>query len=357
METRDPRYMPRLDGLRALAIGLVLLQHFAPTAGLAALGTGSMGVKLFFVLSGFLITGILLDLRAKSEPRGHAAAQFYWRRFLRLTPALWLAIGAAAALGIGMMRQDWWVHALYLSNFLVVARDGYGPVGHFWSLAVEEQFYLLWFAVVMLLPTRALLPISISFLIIAPLYRGGLQLAGFSNFPGVLLPGNIDSLAAGALLAIARRSLPRAWALAQSPALLVLGIAGVAILGRLPATDLARRLVYPGFITLASAVLVAMAANGQGRITALAGWPPLRHIGQISYGIYVYHYFLPQIAAAYLPHVAQLAPWPRAGIYLAASLAIAQASWWGLEKPMRRFRNAIPTLPRRRVGLTPSPEV
>ena len=312
------RYMPKLDGLRAIAVALVLLQHFAPPP-VSLLGTGGIGVRVFFVLSGFLITALLLADRNKANAKG-----FYWRRFLRLTPALWIAIATAAALGIGNMRADWWVHGFYLSNFLVAVRGTFGPVGHFWTRAVEEQFYLLWFAVVVVLPRKALLHVIIACLFIGPVYRGGLYLAGLNNFWQTLLPGNIDSLAAGALLAATRGA--KFW----RPWMFWIGLAGVVSLGALPVVDPWRRIFYPDFVNLAALALVAMGADGK-RLEWL-GWAPLRHLGVISYGLYVYHYFVPLAIPGF-------SGWFGLMFYTTVSLILAEASWWMVERPIKSLRN------------------
>jgi len=338
-------YMPKLDGLRAIAVGLVLLQHFGPTAIASALGAGGIGVKVFFVLSGYLITTILLGYRDSALTRLQATTQFYWRRFLRLTPALYLALGAAWILDIGDMRHDWWWFALYIYNFLVVARSDFGPVGHLWTLAVEEQFYLLWSLVVLFLPRRALVPTVIGLILLGPAYRIGLCLAGTNNFPQVLLPGNIDGLALGALLALTQaRGGGIVWRTATSPWTFILGVAGIAVLLALfGPNEWPRRVIYSCLVNLAAAYAVAVGAQAQTRKGSdwLAA-PWLRHIGQISYGLYVYHYFLPQIAKAYLPAL-YAAPTPaRSVVYLAASFAVAELSWRLLERPMRRWRRPAP---------------
>ncbi|THD62626.1 acyltransferase [Phenylobacterium sp.] len=342
------RYMPKLDGLRALAIGLVLLQHFGPEPFASAIASGAVGVKLFFVLSGFLITAVLLGLREADMSRPEAAARFYWRRILRLTPALYAAIAAAVLLGVGLMRQDWWWHALYLSNVLVVVRQTFGPVGHFWTLAVEEQFYLLWSLLALFLPRRALIPAVAGFILLGPAYRLALAWAGVSSFAQVLLPGNIDGLALGALLALSHRH-GAVWRMLSSPWVLAASAAAAGGLLLPAAPDLARRVVFPSLVFLASASAVAIGSKAGGG--AGVRWLEatiLRHIGTISYGIYVYHYFLPLIAARWVPAVAN-APGPlRAGIYVAASLAVAEVSWRFLEQPIRRLRDRRPAAPARR---------
>jgi peptidoglycan/LPS O-acetylase OafA/YrhL len=340
-------YMPKLDGLRGIAIGFVLLQHFGPQAFASALGAGGIGVKVFFVLSGYLITTILMGYRDSALSKGASTALFYWRRFLRLTPPLYAALAIAALLGIGGVRQDWAWYAFYLANALTVIRGGFGPVGHLWTLAVEEQFYLLWSLVVLFLPRRALIPAVIAMIVLGPLYRLGLCVAGTSNFPQVLLPGNIDGLALGALLSLTQGAGGgRIWRVATSPWTFLAGVAGVVLLLALSGPeDWPRRVIYACLVNLASAYAVAVGTQDRPRRSSdwLAS-APLRHIGQISYGLYVYHYFLPLIAKAYLPAVVALPPLPLALTYVAASLAVAEASWWCLERPLRRWRHRVPLL-------------
>jgi peptidoglycan/LPS O-acetylase OafA/YrhL len=340
-------YMPKLDGLRAVAVGLVLLQHFGPTAFASALGAGGIGVKIFFVLSGFLITTILLGYRESALGRAQATVLFYWRRFLRLAPALYAALAAAWLLDIGGIRHDWAWAALYIYNFLVVSRSGFGPVGHLWTLAVEEQFYVLWSLVVLFLPRRALIPSAVTLIAVGPLYRLALCLIGASNFPQVLLPGAIDGLALGALLSLtAAQPDGLVWRLAASPWTFVIGLGGVAALLLLfGPQDWPRRVLYGSFVNGAALYAVAVGSQARRRwATDWLAWAPLRHVGQISYGLYVYHYFLPQIAKAYFPALQAASPALRAAAYLAATFAVAELSWRLIERPVRRWRHAVPVL-------------
>jgi peptidoglycan/LPS O-acetylase OafA/YrhL len=340
-------YMPKLDGLRAVAVGLVLLQHFGPEAFASALGAGGIGVKIFFVLSGFLITTILLGYRESALGRAQATALFYWRRFLRLAPALYAALAAAWLLDIGGIRHDWVWAALYLYNFLVVARSDFGPAGHLWTLAVEEQFYVLWSLVVLFLPRRALIPSVAMLIAMGPLYRLALCLIGASNFPQVLLPGAIDGLALGALLSLTRAQ-PGGpvWRVATSPWTFLVGLAGVAALLLLfGPQDWPRRVLSGSFVNVAAFYAVAVGSQAQRRwATDWLAWAPLRHVGQISYGLYVYHYFLPQIAKAYVPALSTAPILPRALIYLGAAFVVAELSWRLIERPLRRWRHQVPVL-------------
>jgi peptidoglycan/LPS O-acetylase OafA/YrhL len=164
------KYVPALDGIRGLAILAVLVTHSVPRLPATGLGywcnqlieLGTFGVDLFFVLSGFLITGILLD--SKDAP--NYFRNFYARRFLRLFPVYYLYLIFIALLLPAIHRAihthmpdfggNWWWFLLYSCNLKPdhAANDAY--LGHFWSLAVEEQFYLVWPAVVLLLSRRRL---------------------------------------------------------------------------------------------------------------------------------------------------------------------------------------------------------
>ena len=158
--------MPHLDGLRALAVGAVLMEHFwAPWAIESRVPLGAIGVRLFFVLSGFLITAILLNAKARVEAGTRSTrsemARFYARRALRLFPIFYLTIAVAAFAGIQIVRDSLWWHLFYTSNlFLAVKASWSGPIAHFWSLAVEEQFYFIWPAVVLLCPRKWLIRIA-----------------------------------------------------------------------------------------------------------------------------------------------------------------------------------------------------
>lgn len=149
---RPPAYMPHLDGLRAFAVGLVIYSHWMPGHYQFKLPWGSAGVQLFFVLSGFLITGILLRCRT-SVARLSALRAFYVRRILRIFPLFYCVLLLAYVLNIEPVRETVFWHLPYLSNFYFFSIGRWdGDISHFWSLAVEEQFYLFWPAIVMFVP-------------------------------------------------------------------------------------------------------------------------------------------------------------------------------------------------------------
>ncbi len=342
----EPTYLPRLDGLRAIAIGCVLVEHLVPEGGIHQLGLGFVGVDLFFVLSGFLITRILLRLREEHASIASAARYFFWRRFLRLVPAFYAAILIVAMLGLGEMRARWFIHAAYLSNFEVAIQGRWNDASHFWTLSVEEQFYLLWFGIIMVVPYRFLLPISCAFLALGNVFRIAVFATGASFYLDVLLPGVCDGLAAGAIvalvlqderLALLRGVLRNRWTLLICAAgLYAMLMAPVANAPQL------QPLLWM-WMTFFAAIIVLEAAVPRPNLSL--EWltaAPLRHIGKISYGIYIWHYFVGQA-------VARIDPVPYAehsfggrvavvAVSFAASILIAQISWLAIEQPALRLK-------------------
>ena len=162
-------HSPQLDGLRAVAVAAVAYSHWLPDWQFG-LPFGA-GVHLFFVLSGFLITRILLALR-QAPDRGAAIARFYARRALRLFPAFYLVLGLAWIADVPLVRDTWAWHAAYLSNVRIASEAQWlGHVSHFWSLAVEEQFYLLWPWLLLATPARWLGAIVGGAMLAGPLVR------------------------------------------------------------------------------------------------------------------------------------------------------------------------------------------
>ncbi len=370
------RPMPSLDGLRGVAIGGVLAAHFlnawpgrAPLdqAVIAALGLGWAGVDLFFVLSGFLITGILVDTLGARRWWG----DFLARRALRIFPLYFVALALFGLLGpaAGLIdpwtfgRWGWWYWS-YLGNWAYAARQVIPPLSHFWSLAVEEQFYLAWPAVVLLARGRRLAWTAAALVLAGPGLRALIVHA--SGWPVGsayrVTPGRLDELALGALLAVALRDQAlRPWVRRGWPLALAAGAAGFLALGlaqgpfdmHRPAMEIwSHSLLGLGF-----GGLVAGAVVGEGTaapLQRLLGARPLRLLGRYSYGLYVVHYFVHRAALVALsaaPAGAALLGY-RAGylVYAAlgalASLALAAASFHLLERrflALKRFFVAAPS--------------
>ncbi|HSE65976.1 MAG TPA: acyltransferase, partial [Gemmatimonadales bacterium] len=199
-------HLDQLDTLRALAVTAVLIRHFWAELQ-PGLDLGTRGVHLFFVLSGFLITGILLRSRALVEDAGRgtglAIRRFYIRRFLRIFPIYYLVLAITWAVGIADVRSEIVWHLAYGSNILFAIQGHWSlTTSHLWSLSVEEQFYLIWPLLMFLVPRRQLRTVIVASILIGPLFRvtgylGGLNWVALQT----LLPASFDSLSAGAWLA------------------------------------------------------------------------------------------------------------------------------------------------------------
>jgi peptidoglycan/LPS O-acetylase OafA/YrhL len=347
--------MLALDGLRGVAVLFVLVEHFTYNEWVRAWSPGAVGVKTFFVLSGFLITGVLLDLRVRFPPPV-AARRFFARRMRRLLPAFLIAILLAWVLGLGGMKSDWPWHVAYLSNVHVWHIGTWSMAGHFWTLAVEQQFYLLWFPVVVLLPRRWLFPVVVAVLVAAPVFRS-FVLAGASPFIDVLLPAQADALAAGALLALVARgdASDRFVARLTAPGVvwsvlgLLVAVLAVPAMG-LPKPDVLAWIVTPSLIVLAALAVTATAVRDPARLAPLR-WPVLTGLGTVSYGLYIYHYFVPQFVAAYLPGIGDAVTAPeklaRLLVWVTLSLTLAVFSWHAIEKPVLKGGGRVPARPLR----------
>jgi peptidoglycan/LPS O-acetylase OafA/YrhL len=296
--------IPGLDGVRGLAILLVVAMHAlffgVPLPGASAAlhdslyvrlaGLGWCGVDVFFVLSGFLITGILV--RSKGAP--HYFRNFYVRRALRIFPLYYLVL--VLLLWVlprpATTAAERWSYLLYYQNFrFAFGGDVTSDVARdiTWSLAVEEQFYLVWPAIVWWLSTRRLVAMCIGAIVLAMVFRFvGLE-AGIPR-PYFLTFCRIDALAAGALLAI----LPKPSAVIGYACVLA-GGAGLALIVSTTGNSLPHVPVMQtqGLIAaLVFAVGVLIAARGPGPIGSMCRWLPLRSLGAYSYCIYLVHFLV-----------------------------------------------------------------
>lgn len=306
-------YQPALDGLRGIAVVAVLLYH----GGVSWAAGGFLGVDLFFVLSGFLITWLLLTER---ETTGRISVRaFYGRRARRLFPALALVLIAVAAYALAIAErsqldqlQGDLLGALgYVTNWRLIGQDrGYfdtfsapSPLQHTWSVAVEEQWYLVWpLVMVALLTVQARLRTrwvlgAATAVLCAASWILTMSLAGPGIDPSRIYFGTdtrAHQLLLGALLAIVRQ--PKGTELAprwRAPAA-VAGTAGSAWLLWLAVTvdDTAGWLFDGGLglVAVASCAVVLAAIQPAGRLVQALSFRPLRAIGTVSYGLYLWHY-------------------------------------------------------------------
>jgi peptidoglycan/LPS O-acetylase OafA/YrhL len=322
------RYNPALDGLRALAITLVLLTH----SFRATFPGGWVGVDVFFVLSGYLITSILLkEIR---ETGSIAWGRFYWRRALRLTPPLVIlaifqfAHAAISPHNAAEIRTATLFGLLYLQDFNLAFNFSPGDVvGHLWSLATEEQFYLLWPVALLLIARRH--PARWVGAAIVAMFAGRLLLwlSGASlNHLQYGPDARPIGLVVGCLLALmpARRwpRLPSATPFALLGFLICISAACSGALGW-------PTILAPLVACVATAGII-MAAKQGANAARLFSLPPAVYIGRISYGLYLY-----SAPICFLGAVKGINPL----ILIGASIVIAALSYEFVEKPFLRFKN------------------
>jgi peptidoglycan/LPS O-acetylase OafA/YrhL len=339
-------YMPQLDGLRAFAVGSVVAAHWISPQYLYDFPWGDAGVQLFFVLSGFLITGILLRCRGTSNWR-QAAWAFYARRFLRIFPLFYAVLAVTYALDVAPMRESMWWHVAYLSNFYFMWHgDWHGSVSHFWSLAVEEQFYLFWPAVMLCVPERRLVAALVATIATGVLSRFALPFC----FPHVelitVLPiANFDALGLGGMLAFVASGRMSS----RLPRLCALGIPSLVLLVALresgatfPLQGACQHLA----MLLAFTWLVGAASTGLGGVAGgVLEFSPIRYLGRISYGVYILHNFAP-VAVLHLstawgvPSIASGIP--SLALMAVLTLATAGVSWRFFESPINSFKDRFP---------------
>ena len=343
------RYVPQLDGLRAVAVLGVLCDHFAVRTP-DWLPWGQMGVRFFFILSGFFATLSLWRAKERMEATSGSVwgvvKDYYAKRLLRIGPAYYLTVLAGAfILGIPELRANLLWHLSFLSNVFIV-KLGYWPlaVSHFWSLSVQEQFYLIWPWLVLLLPRAWFLIVCLLLIPMAQMFCGVLILLDAPPVARwVLLPGCIDAFAYGALgahlvqIAGAEKvfSGKRSWG--------VFGVALVFLIFGIVLRYEPEHSTALGFVEMFEGVflvwMLAAVYFSSGMMARLLGSPPLVAIGKISFGLYIYHIFViilfedAQARFGWGP----LADPLRVAVLTAVSILLAAVSYRWVEQPILRW--------------------
>jgi peptidoglycan/LPS O-acetylase OafA/YrhL len=346
-------HLPALDGLRGMAVVAVLFFH----AGFGWARGGYLGVSVFFTLSGFLITNLLVGEWADN---GTISLSTFWsRRFRRLMPAAIATLLGVALYGwtfaspeqLQHLRGDLLAALAYVANWrFLFAKLSYAdlfsapsPVQHFWSLAIEEQFYVVYpllVFVVLKLGGRRLLTGVLGFALLGSLAIALVERADLDRvYYGT--DTRMSELIAGSLLALwwsstpRAREAPRGW---RRPGLFVLGAVG--LLGSLalwPTVSQTSDWVTHGVLPLQAALSVCAiaAAARPGLIAQILGWTPLRAIGLVSYGLYLYHW---PVFLVLNEERTDLGMTPLFVVRIAVTTVAALASYYLIEQPIRRRR-------------------
>lgn len=342
------QYFRDLDLLRAIAVLMVVVHHWTVGESILHYG-GAMGVNLFFVLSGFLITLILLNqkedyLQGDSTRKKLILKTFYIRRTLRIFPIYYLYVFALLALGTGQVREVWpWLLTysynlqLWLTN---IWHTGY--IEHLWSLAMEEQFYLIWPFVILGVPRRYTLHAILIFIVLGMMSRGIFYLRDPGSQYSKFTFSAFDAFGLGALFAYYNRQgikIPYQGAgFVVSFMLFVFGKwNGIHFVGKSGLFQ-----VLP-FYPLACAFAIQAAYHGFPIwLKKLLDFDWMVYIGRISYGIYLYHLMVPDLLK-YLLGKADIQLAHMSVPFLAGctllTWVICQASWLWIEQPINMLKD------------------
>ena len=346
------RRIPELDALRGIAALVIVVFHMRYVDSAPGLGTA---VDLFYVLSGYLITTIILD---QGRSPGFFGA-FYARRALRIWPIYYLALVACVALNGLLPRREsmagfWWYfgYLQYVPGYWGGETPPFSRLfSHTWTLAIEEQFYLLWPMVVVLIGRRRLLWAVLPLLVVPSVMRT-------HGFHRHMLLTRCDGLALGALLAglfydrarveAHRRAFRRGFVAVGLVAAVVWQV-GCPLLARLDGPIPAMWAIRAFALATGSACWVYFAlvglvllAEGSPRLAPLRD-RRLVHLGAISYGIYLYHPFV----LIFVPIVqkaigTKLAPWMVDAAKVGGCVGLAEVSWRVVERPLLRLKDRFP---------------
>jgi peptidoglycan/LPS O-acetylase OafA/YrhL len=368
MSTKKEEYLVQLDGLRMVAVLMVLYDHWRGPEN--KLPFGELGVTLFFVLSGFLITRILLTSKAKTYGQvgglKNYLKKFYIRRTIRIFPIYYLSILVLYVLQDPSVRGKMKWAVLYATNFYTAIYEQWlGVIDHFWSLAVEEQFYIFFPMLIFFIPARYLMTFFYAIIVLSVGLRWYLVAIGKSwVVPYVLMPTCLDAFGLGAIMAYI-------WMFHQDYFVrlfsnyklhwLTLGLLvavvvwskigfDTSITSRNIANDVWERL----FGSLFFFFLIGGAVVGyKGWMKTLLEHPISSYLGRISYGIYIYHNFVYNYYHSPPTHIVvrglnkfyRMLPFldgiwvVKLSILLAITTALASISWFIIEKPINALKD------------------
>ena len=354
--SRHLAFIPQLDTFRFFAVLFVVADHWLPDVKYFGWGA-TIGVTFFFVLSGYLISSNLFYLKRSIDKREitvpFAFLQFYFRRTLRIFPLYYLVIVVLYLLMPQVFEGKFVWYATYMANFAIYRSETWPYVlSHFWSLAVEEQFYLIWPMLIFFVNWRWMKNLFATLILCSIVYKA---IASWLSTPFfIILPwSQFDAFGIGAILAYLPFSKYRDQFNRRIPFGALL--AGSAVLSLAALRFPVFTALFNLFLSTGAILLIQRAKAGFKGVT---GWvldlPVLQYLGKISYGLYVYHNFTPllwrcltgQETMHPLPFVLFTSPWMSspvvnliaAGILL---IVISSLSWYLFEKPINSLKNTL----------------
>ncbi|MBX9878863.1 MAG: acyltransferase [Candidatus Obscuribacterales bacterium] len=322
----------QLDGLRFLAFLLVFAQHFI---GIQL--TGAVGVNLFFVLSGFLITRLLL--KGETGSIKHDLKVFYIRRSLRIFPLYYFVL--LVLLAIGLLPYPLWLFTYLWNIKIYLLGQSTSLVNHFWSLCVEEQFYLSYAPLILLVPSIMRLRFLTTMILLTIIAKLIFQAVNPNTLYELLLPVRGQYLFWGCLAGLLElQANTKNWSGSRC---FMLGLA--LILAWIP-LELNQQHLY-GLDETVCAFAMALVVFGLWRtnnafLLNTFSFRPIAYLGKISYGLYVFHMFSMPIGIFLLILVPSLAFITKPVLYFAITVGMASLSWYYLENPINRLKNRFP---------------
>lgn len=343
-------YYKYLDGYRFIAACFVIATHWLPSY-LVNIPLAKMGVDMFFVLSGFLITEILLKQKKELNNGEHVSKRkvlisFYIRRSLRIFPIYYLVVIFLFSIGLPIVREYISHFLLYLTNLVVIEeKDWIGMVGHLWSLAIEEQFYIFWPILILSVPLKYLDKVIVSTILLSALYV--LLVKDWFYYYTIL--SCISTLAMGALLAFLKVSKSKLDKLKLYEFFLLFGALICFLL--LPADPIKGFLLKQLCIMVFSFYSIRYLVTTSSRLLDVTlGSTIISFLGKVSYGLYLYHNFIPWLLRnmngtekefIFISH--PFLPEATGGFMMLLSnslllIAITLLSWWFIEKPINSLK-------------------
>lgn len=327
-----------------------MIEHWVPGSyWFKILPYGMFGVTLFFVLSGFLITRILLSSRLRSEisnqNKFHSLKQFYIRRTLRIFPIYYITILILFIFNTDNIRQIFIWFLTYTSNiYFYLIQNWAGSLSHLWTLAVEEQFYIIWPFIMLFIPKKYLFRTIILIITSGPVFRSVLFLmsngtAADSDFIHILTPSCMDSFGLGALLAYALIYNSKITDfLKYKFTLFSLGSIVVIITLLFTDENIMSVFLFRLCVSIASLFVISKALSGfKGTLKYFFENRVLIYLGKISYGLYLYHKFIPSVYINLgFPDSDNL--FFKFLSYSLMLIIIASVSWYLIEKPLNGLK-------------------